>query len=737
MFNLFKVSDITEIINNYNDISHSKVLNDFFIYLRRSKEINYIKIFEFIQNNNKNFSEVEINKIIKYLINKFNDASENDKYYIISSIFELNLNFITKNKVKNLIFDIKYVDILEKIYIKYIEEIIKCNELIKEFWNIFLLNNNNDFILKYLTKDIIEKNPLLLLDYFSNLEFKKKAEDVFIIEFYIKKLKDTSLKEKTIKYLKAKFEKLSLKCFKSKFDIKEEGVVDNLFNTINIVNYIYEHDKSLKFLVEFTLIEKIDNNLYIILNPEGESKGGFWENIKENLILFDTHTQEFIELFENYFINVKNQIPHYYIVYLVKHEYLLNNYNSEELYPIKYEYLLRDAKERIRLHLREYINNNNINQLPGLINKLFYRYLFGEFVDTLDIVLLNDFFLLLLKDTSLYEILFILESSGYFNKLFYILSNIGNNFYIELLKKESGINNKNIYQILFLYLFSKIYNYLDNSGNLIIYGNTLEQVGIYFNEKRSKKFISFINKLIKEKNYNLALFSILNNSNRIFRSKKSLPIIIQKMLEIIKEIDFDLNEFYIDLKKYFHLMDLITLETLGELFLYNQKINEAKNVLSIIENVDRINPYIKKANNLIQKYENISKLANQEIDFNEINSLSGVEFEELVAKKFSDLGFQTYITPKSRDYGADVIVECKDKKVAIQCKRFKNKVNLKAVQEIVSALSYYNADFGIVITNNEFLDSAINLAESNNIELWDNLKLLKFLNNDLSFSNIF
>ena len=62
------------------------------------------------------------------------------------------------------------------------------------------------------------------------------------------------------------------------------------------------------------------------------------------------------------------------------------------------------------------------------------------------------------------------------------------------------------------------------------------------------------------------------------------------------------------------------------------------------------------------------------------------------------------------------------------------KVNLKAVQEVIGAVGHFEADIGIVITNNEFLNSAIKLAKSNDIELWDRAKLAKFLNNDISFS---
>ena len=62
--------------------------------------------------------------------------------------------------------------------------------------------------------------------------------------------------------------------------------------------------------------------------------------------------------------------------------------------------------------------------------------------------------------------------------------------------------------------------------------------------------------------------------------------------------------------------------------------------------------------------------------------------------------------------------------------------NLKAVQEVLGAVGHYNADAGIVITNNTFLNSAKKLAESNDIELWDETKLKLFLNDDISFSEL-
>lgn len=125
------------------------------------------------------------------------------------------------------------------------------------------------------------------------------------------------------------------------------------------------------------------------------------------------------------------------------------------------------------------------------------------------------------------------------------------------------------------------------------------------------------------------------------------------------------------------------------------------------------------------------------IDFSQIEELSGIEFEYLLMDKFIALGFKVESTPKTGDFGADLIAENSEgSRIIVQCKRFKSKVNLKAVQEVVGAMGHYAGDMGVVITNNSFLNSAVKLAESHDIELWDGDKLVSFLAGDLSFSEI-
>lgn len=108
--------------------------------------------------------------------------------------------------------------------------------------------------------------------------------------------------------------------------------------------------------------------------------------------------------------------------------------------------------------------------------------------------------------------------------------------------------------------------------------------------------------------------------------------------------------------------------------------------------------------------------------------LTGAEFEEYVRQLLSNDAIRTETTPTSNDYGADLICYVSEKKVAIQCKYYTKAVGVKAVQEVIGSLKFYQADFGVVVTNSFFTQQAANLASSNNVLLIDR-NSLSFLSN--------
>ena len=133
---------------------------------------------------------------------------------------------------------------------------------------------------------------------------------------------------------------------------------------------------------------------------------------------------------------------------------------------------------------------------------------------------------------------------------------------------------------------------------------------------------------------------------------------------------------------------------------------------------------------LINKFkrQQINKFL-RSITIDNINSLSGNEFEEFLYYLFLNMGFEVTLTPKSHDYGADLILKIYNKTIVVQSKLYtSHSIGVSSVQEVYSSIKYYNADLGIVITNSKFSKNSINLANSTNVLLWDKNMLIRLLN---------
>lgn len=101
-------------------------------------------------------------------------------------------------------------------------------------------------------------------------------------------------------------------------------------------------------------------------------------------------------------------------------------------------------------------------------------------------------------------------------------------------------------------------------------------------------------------------------------------------------------------------------------------------------------------------------------------SMSGHEFEEYCANLLKLNGFSSVETTKtSGDQGIDIIAFKHGVKYGIQCKLYSKPVGNSAVQEAYAGKDFYNCNIGIVLTNNTFTASAVELAEKIGIVLWD------------------
>lgn len=113
---------------------------------------------------------------------------------------------------------------------------------------------------------------------------------------------------------------------------------------------------------------------------------------------------------------------------------------------------------------------------------------------------------------------------------------------------------------------------------------------------------------------------------------------------------------------------------------------------------------------------------------NDIDSMSGIEFESFAKKLLQQNGFERVeLTPASNDYGIDLLAIKGNHLYAIQCKRYARTVGIEAVRQAATGCAFYEQDIPVVLTNNTFSSQAITLATALDVELWDRSTLQQML----------
>nr|WP_242067639.1 restriction endonuclease [Lysinibacillus sphaericus] len=120
-------------------------------------------------------------------------------------------------------------------------------------------------------------------------------------------------------------------------------------------------------------------------------------------------------------------------------------------------------------------------------------------------------------------------------------------------------------------------------------------------------------------------------------------------------------------------------------------------------------------------------LCRKNISIKRIDVMDGWEFEHYLGDLYKKKGYKTKVTSGSRDFGADLVLKKRGKKIVVQAKRYNRNVGVKAVQEVHSSIKYYKADEGWVVTNSYFTEPAIKLAKSTEIKLIDRDDLIKLV----------
>ena len=144
-----------------------------------------------------------------------------------------------------------------------------------------------------------------------------------------------------------------------------------------------------------------------------------------------------------------------------------------------------------------------------------------------------------------------------------------------------------------------------------------------------------------------------------------------------------------------------------------------------LEYIDRINAYYEK---LVTRLEEKDSFINFEDRVEDLYSLSPREFEEYTQELLIRLGYENVIlTPYVNDKGIDLFCEKDGKKIAVQCKKYKDKVGSPEIISFIGAMVNARADAGIFITTGTFTFEAEAIAAKNPIMLINKVKLAKIV----------
>jgi restriction system protein len=124
---------------------------------------------------------------------------------------------------------------------------------------------------------------------------------------------------------------------------------------------------------------------------------------------------------------------------------------------------------------------------------------------------------------------------------------------------------------------------------------------------------------------------------------------------------------------------------------------------------------------------------NNEQPINILKEMTPYEFEALIAALYNEMGYDTQLTKKSHDDGVDVIANGKNighkELLFIQCKKYKSKINVKDIRELLGIIEVKNATKGVFCTTSDYTYDARKFSiKTNRIELLNGKVIVKLCN---------
>ena len=131
----------------------------------------------------------------------------------------------------------------------------------------------------------------------------------------------------------------------------------------------------------------------------------------------------------------------------------------------------------------------------------------------------------------------------------------------------------------------------------------------------------------------------------------------------------------------------------------------------------------------IKKKTSAAKTKNS--DDSQLNTLSGIEFENICQDLLEKMGFSTERTKASGDGGIDIIAYNDQAlisgKYIIQCKRYVGSVGEPIIRDLYGVITSERANKGILMTTGHFTKHAISFAQGKPLELIDGAKMQELI----------
>jgi predicted Mrr-cat superfamily restriction endonuclease len=107
------------------------------------------------------------------------------------------------------------------------------------------------------------------------------------------------------------------------------------------------------------------------------------------------------------------------------------------------------------------------------------------------------------------------------------------------------------------------------------------------------------------------------------------------------------------------------------------------------------------------------------------NGMDGHQFVNAVANLFRNIGFTANVSKVGGDGGVDIVLQKEDRRIAVQCKRYKNPVGPHVIRDLWGTMNHIGFDEGCIVTTTGFTKGVTDFAQDKGIFLVDLNDILK------------